>query len=479
MTKNTKIACAKIAVILAALPTLVYAHYYGPDPGYTAAPGDNPTACISAGCHVGTVNSNLAGSVKITLPSGNSVTYVPGQAMQLLVQIIDSTKSSYGFQLTARMGSGNTTQSGDFSTVDADTQVLCSDSLGAVVTNKVNGSLCPSKNPLEYIEHNATGWADSIKATPKGSYTYSFTWIPPASGSGNVTLYVAANCGTGTQAVTPTNVYTSKIILTPAASTPVPSINAGGIGPIYSKSTTIQPGSWISIYGTNLVSSLGIWDGSAPTPTKLGGASVKINGKPAYLWVAVPKAFANTDQLNVQAPDDTATGTVSVTVTNDTNGTATSTVTLGTVAPSFSVLGDAANHAAGVILTPGGSGSQAGGVYDIDGPAGTSLGYPTRPVKAGEIILLYGVGFGPTNPAIPAGLPYSGPANGAPMTSTFQLTIGGVTIPQSNILFSGISGQGLYQFTIQVPSGLGAGDKALQALVGGVQTPSGVVLSLQ
>ncbi len=109
------------------------------------------------------------------------------------------------------------------------------------------------------------------------------------------------------------------------------------------------------------------------------------------------------DQINAQAPDDTSTGTVTVTVTNATNGPASTTATLATVAPSFSVLGDAANHAAAVILTPNGTGAYGGGSYDIDGPAGSSLGYPTRPVLAGESLVLYGVGFGPTSPVVPSG----------------------------------------------------------------------------
>jgi uncharacterized protein (TIGR03437 family) len=45
--------------------------------------------------------------------------------------------------------------------------------------------------------------------------------------------------------------------------------------------------------------------------------------------------------------------------------------------------------------------------------------------------------------------------------------------------FAGISGAGLYQFNLIVPPGLGTGDVSLQASVGGVQTPTGVVISLQ
>jgi uncharacterized protein (TIGR03437 family) len=45
--------------------------------------------------------------------------------------------------------------------------------------------------------------------------------------------------------------------------------------------------------------------------------------------------------------------------------------------------------------------------------------------------------------------------------------------------FAGLSGPGLYQLNLTVPSGLGTGDVLLQATVGGVQTPSGVVISWQ
>jgi uncharacterized protein (TIGR03437 family) len=46
-------------------------------------------------------------------------------------------------------------------------------------------------------------------------------------------------------------------------------------------------------------------------------------------------------------------------------------------------------------------------------------------------------------------------------------------------LFSGLSGAGLYQLNLTIPPGLGTGDVSLQASVGGVQTPTGVVISLQ
>src|SRR5208283_1495353 len=52
----------------------------------------------------------------------------------------------------------------------------------------------------------------------------------------------------------------------------LPSITAGGVVPIYSKSTTIQPGSWASVYGSNLAIGTTVWNGNFPT--SLGGTSV-------------------------------------------------------------------------------------------------------------------------------------------------------------------------------------------------------------
>jgi len=45
--------------------------------------------------------------------------------------------------------------------------------------------------------------------------------------------------------------------------------------------------------------------------------------------------------------------------------------------------------------------------------------------------------------------------------------------------FAGLSGAGLYQFNIVIPTGLGPGDVPLVATVAGIQTPPGVVISLQ
>jgi uncharacterized protein (TIGR03437 family) len=238
---------------------------------------------------------------------------------------------------------------------------------------------------------------------------------------------------------------------------PPPSISAGGITPIYSPANTIQPGSWISIYGSNFATIPAIWNGDFPT--KLGGVSVTINSRPAYLWYVSP------GQLNVQAPDDTATGTVPVVVTTP-FGTASSTVTLGPYAPSFSLF--SGKYPAAIVGTSGPGNSGAG--YDYIGPAG-AFSFPSRPVAAGETIILFGVGFGPTSPTVKAGQAFSG---AAPCPTLPQFTIGGVP---ATVAFAGIVEAGLYQFNVVVPSA-GSGDQLLQASIGGQTTPAGIYVTI-
>jgi uncharacterized protein (TIGR03437 family) len=255
------------------------------------------------------------------------------------------------------------------------------------------------------------------------------------------------------------NVFVAKLDLN--VNLAAPSIAPGGIVPVGSAAGAIQPGEWVSIYGANLAGSTANWTGNFPQ--SLGGTSVTIDGKPAYL------SFVSSTQINLQAPDDTAAGTVPVVVTTR-GGTATATVTLAQFAPSFLLLDS--KHVAGVIRRLDGSGAYGGGSYDILGPTGTSLGYATVAAKAGDIVELYGSGFGPTNPAVPAGQAFTGAA----ATANVSLLMNKVSVIPT---FAGLSGAGLEQINLTVPAGLGTGDVSLVATVGGVETPPYVVISLQ
>lgn len=236
-----------------------------------------------------------------------------------------------------------------------------------------------------------------------------------------------------------------------------PAILKSGVVPVYSTVPVIQPGSWVSIYGSNLASGTVVWNGRFPT--SLGGTSVGVDGIPAYL------EFVSQGQINFQAPDDTATGMVPVTVTTS-GGTATSSVTLAPFAPSFLLQADG-KHVTAIVVTPGLPGNSGAG-YDIIGPS--------RPAKAGEVLEIYGVGFGPTRTAVPAGVLYQ---SNTPTTNLVEVTIGGVTLPQNNVQYSGLVEAGVYQLNVLVPANLGTGDQIISAVTGGAQTQSNVLLSLE
>lgn len=189
-----------------------------------------------------------------------------------------------------------------------------------------------------------------------------------------------------------------------------------------------------------------------------------IDGKAAYL------SYASPSQINLQAPLDAATGSVPIVVTTAA-GVAKSTATLAAFSPEFFLLDG--THVAGIILRFHGEGAYGGGAYDIIGPTGTSLGYATVAAKAGDSVALFGTGFGPTNPVVLPGQPYSG---AAPTVNPVKVKINGSPLTPA---FAGLSGAGLYQLNVTIPPGLGTGDVSLQGVAGGVQSPSGVVISLQ
>ena len=102
--------------------------------------------------------------------------------------------------------------------------------------------------------------------------------------------------------------------------------------------------------------------------------------------------------------------------------------------------------------------------YIVAQHADNSYVTTATPAKPGEVIILRGAGFGPANPAVPAGQVFSG-AN--PLANTVTVTIGG---QNAQVNFAGVVGAGLVQINVHVPSSINNGDAAVVASVGGVST---------
>ncbi|HXA49899.1 MAG TPA: choice-of-anchor V domain-containing protein [Candidatus Acidoferrum sp.] len=469
MTRNRKLIVAKVAIALAAVPFLLWAHEYGPDPGYCGVPKEN-ASCISSGCHVGTANDPAnKGSVKVTFPNGTS--YVPGVTQHLVVTIDDPVQHAWGFQLTARLsGNNSATMGGSFAFTDVNTQLMCSSANLAQLrsqclsTNPADGcsnasTTCPSNMPLQYMEHTLSGY--NASRGKSGPQTYEFDWTPPATASGNIDFYVAGNAANGDLTERGDHIYTTKFTLTPGAAGPVPAISANGVVNGASFQPGIVPGSWMTIQGTNLSPTTDTWDKfivNGKLPTSVDGVTVNVGGKPAFVY------FISPTQINALAPD-AGTGSLAVTVGTPSGTSAVVNATSQTLGPAF-------------FLWPG---NQPVATRNADGSfavkPGTFTGATTVAAKPGDVLLLWGTGFGPTNPAVTSG--EQTPADklyntASPVTVTINNTPATVVYA---VLSPGFAG--LYQVAIQVPASLADGDWPIKASIGSFQSPDGIVLSVK
>ena len=231
----------------------------------------------------------------------------------------------------------------------------------------------------------------------------------------------------------------------------------------------IESGSWVSIIGTSLAPDTRIWQTSDfaglgnGLPMSLDGVSVTIDGKSAAVYYISPT------QLNVQAPTDSAVGTVSVVVKNS-SSTASGTATLQTYAPAFFPLFAPGNPAGAPVF--------AAAVH-LDGTIVVPVGFygagvTTRPAAPGETVEIYGTGFGPTNPAVLAGQLVSGAPPLADPTQ-LQIRIGGVL---ATVSYAGMVAVGEYQFNVVIPA-LPNGNQPIVANIGGLTSQTGISIPIQ
>jgi uncharacterized protein (TIGR03437 family) len=235
-----------------------------------------------------------------------------------------------------------------------------------------------------------------------------------------------------------------SLILSAPVSAGKPTITGVVSDASFAPGGAISTGSWVAIFGTGLapagesrkwIESTEIVNGVLPT--SLDNTSVTVNGKPAVV------EFIQPSQINIQPPDDTAVGPVQVVVKTPGGTSDPFTVNYATFAPG---------------LFP------ASAPYIVAQHADNSYVTSASPAKPGEVIILWGTGFGPANPAVTAGKVFSG-VN--PLVNTTTVTIGGQNAP---VDFAGVVGAGLVQINVHVPSSIGNGDAAVVASIGGAST---------
>ena len=242
-----------------------------------------------------------------------------------------------------------------------------------------------------------------------------------------------------------------------------PAINAGGVLNAASYQGTVAPGSYVSIYGLNMVEadllSNANGDGAPwlPLPMAIDGVNVSFDVPSAGISVPGNLIFVSPGQINVQVPWELqGQSSAQVKVTMDEMygypvfGNVV-TVPLTACAPAFYVGG--------------------GTIAAEDAVTGVAI-LASNPAHPGEILSLYANGLGPVTNTPASGAPAPGGASADLANTTTQpvMMIGG---QQAQVGFSGLAPgyAGLYQIDATVPAGL-TGNQQVTVSIGGQTSPA-------
>jgi uncharacterized protein (TIGR03437 family) len=394
------------------------------------------------------MSGDASGTRGVFTMTGGSLAYTP--AARPLFYVTDSTgvitlksvaaTANSGVLLKAASGDwGTAGANGGTAILTADAQALtgnmAADSSSSLTVTLKNGSSLTGSINAEKTAKGADLTLDSTStwSLTAGSYLSTLTAASVANiaGNGYNAYYDAAlsgNAWLGGKTYSLTN--GGSLLPAGSTATNAPAIAANGVVNAASYAAGVAPATWISIFGSNLatatagVSTSDLVNGYLPTT--FAGATVTVDGKPAYIVYASPA------QINVEAPADSTTGMVNVTA-KTAAGSSTVAVSMQAVMPG--------------LFTPAAA-------------------------HAGDTIELYATGLGATTTPVPPGLVFSG---AYPTTTLPTVTIGGAN---AQVSYCGLVAAGLYQINVAVPGSLAAGTYAVVLTQNGVQSPSTAALKV-
>ena len=317
------------------------------------------------------------------------------------------------------------------------------------------GTVTVTDNPptgMSVALMTGTGWGCINNVCTRTDALAPGASYPPITANVNIALTAASSLTNQVTVSGGNSASASASDVTTIEPAVVGAVTVTGISNAAGFQAVIPSGSFVSVYGTNL-SPIGYDDWSKSIvngnlPTQIDGVSLTIGGKAAYIFAISPT------QINAQAPD-IGSGPVQV-IVNTPNG----------VSAGFTANGQLYNPA--FWPWPNKQPVATHPDYSIAAKNGSFTGLTTVPAKPGEIITLWGTGFGPTSPAVPAGqLP------GATAGSQTQLPVT-VTVNSApvTVLGAAISSYPAdYQVAIVIPASMTAGDYPLVATINGVSTP--------
>ncbi|MGC8792654.1 MAG: choice-of-anchor V domain-containing protein [Bryobacteraceae bacterium] len=438
-----------IVAMLSGIVCLTYGHaVQATRPGYAGAPADGGRDCTA--CHRGQANSDPRGGISLQVQA-----FKPGVKQILRVTLSHPEARRWGFQLTARIVSDETKQAGTF-TASPDVSIVCGP----------DGRPAPCNGALEFVNQSPTATFDNRA----GPVTWEIEWTPPSGDVGDVVFYVAGLAANNDQGAVGDWTYTTRVRVENEGSCPmtsrVPQLNAIVNGASFARDAPIGMNAMISIFGLGFADPgvqrpVGLGDiRDGKFPLRLACVGVEVAGR------RVPVTFVRTDQINAQAPTLDPNGPVEVRIIlnpgfpNEVRSLP-ATVRMETFSPAFFLFPNskniAARHADDSIL------AESSVV-----PGGT-------PASPGEWVVLYGTGFGPTEPVYQAG---EIPDRLAPLKEPFSISIGGIVLPPDHIYYAGLATgniSGLYQFNVRVPESVPSGNVPVQVRIAGYLTPEATI----
>jgi hypothetical protein len=159
----------------------VYSSTSGAPAGTCGAPADGGATCKN--CHSGPAAIPLSGMIASNVPPSG---YIPGTTYTVTATINRPGHVKFGFQVSPQNSAG--TLLGTLQNITSETQIFGG----------------------KYITHTAGSTNGS------GSRTWSFNWIAPAAGTGDVTFYGALNAANSNNLASGDTIFTSTLLVNEA-----------------------------------------------------------------------------------------------------------------------------------------------------------------------------------------------------------------------------------------------------------------------
>ncbi|MGI8744815.1 MAG: choice-of-anchor V domain-containing protein [Bryobacteraceae bacterium] len=430
--------------LLPAFPLVLFAFSTGPPIKRTGAPVDGGQNCSVCHSTFAPANSDPSGSVSI-----DASAYMPGVTQIVKVTVKHPLAVRWGFQITARLASDPGKQAGTFAPNDT-VRVRCD-------SNPAHDAPC--NGALEFADHN-----DAPFTAQGAGFTFQVAWTPPGRNVGDIVFYAAGNAANGDRNLTGDRIYTTTTTISPGkCDLPgKPAITAVVNGASFQP--TIASNTIVTIFGQNFA---GAGDkrlaGAADIvqndfPQQLACLAVEIDGKRS------PVIYVQRDQINVEAPATASQGPVTVKVIlnpDQDNQSSSDTATAQVLASSPA------------FFTFNGKSVAAQFAHTADPVADSSIVPGGKPAKPGDMVTLYGTGFGATEPAVASGTVATSQAK---ITGPVTVIIGGVSLASADVAYAGLSPgsiSGLYQFNVRIPSTTADGDVPVVIQMGSLKTQDG------